>query len=233
MSQLGSRLLDEIALAGAEHLDALYVEAYDRKAGFDPTDELAELRERGLDADSTLIDVGAGTGVLALAAAPFCRRVIAIDVSPAMLTAIGARAAERGITNIECVHAGFLSYEHAGAPADVVYTRNALHHLPDFWKPIALHRLAAVLRANGLLRLRDLVFSFAPHEAEGAIGAWLDAAPQRPEDGWTREELEAHLRDEFSTYTWLLEPMLERAGFTIEQADYSSTRIFASYLCTR
>jgi hypothetical protein len=33
------------------------------------------------------------------------------------------------------------------------------------------------------------------------------------------------VRDEHSTFTWLLEPMLERAGFEIEQADYGSPRI--------
>lgn len=30
---------------------------------------------------------------------------------------------------------------------------------------------------------------------------------------------EEHVRDEHSTFTWLLEPMIERAGFAIEQAD--------------
>lgn len=35
---------------------------------------------------------------------------------------------------------------------------------------------------------------------------------------WSRAELEEHLRDEHSTFTWLLEPMIERAGFTVEEA---------------
>lgn len=139
---LNTRLLGEIALAGPEHLDPAYVEGYDRKAAFDPSADLALLRELGLNADSTLVDLGAGTGTFALAAASECRRVIAVDVSPAMVARMQSKAAEHGITNVECVRAGYLSYRHTGVPADFIYTRNALHHLPDFWKAIALQLMA-------------------------------------------------------------------------------------------
>jgi SAM-dependent methyltransferase len=217
------RLLREIALAGAEHLDPAYVAGYDRKAAFDPTDDLREL---GLGANSTVIDLGAGTGTFAAAAATVCKRVIAVDVSPAMLDAVRAR----GVPNVECVQAGFLSYEGDGA--DVVYTRNALHHLPDFWKAIALKRVAGLLPLGGVLRLRDLVFSFEPQDAEHRIAEWLDRAAERPEDGWTREELETHLREEHSTFAWLLEPMLEHAGFEIESAEYRGG-VYAAYTCVK
>lgn len=228
-----TRLLEEIGLAGPEHLDPAYVEGYDRKAGIEDSDDLDELRDSGLDADGTLIDFGAGTGGLAVVAASFCKRVIAVDVSPAMVAAMRAKVAERGITNVECVQAGFLSYEHTGAPADFIYTRNALHHLPDFWKAIALDRMADFLRCGGVLRLRDLVFSFDSREAERFISAWLDTAAERSEDGWTRDELEMHLRDEYSTFTWLLEPMIEQAGFEIKRAEYGRLRVYADYTCIK
>lgn len=57
--------------------------------------------------------------------------------------------------------------------------------------------------------------------------------PERPEEGWTRAELETHLRAEYSTFTWLLEPMLERCGFSIREAQHSPSGIFADYLCVR
>ena len=129
--------------------------------------------------------------------------------------------------------AGFLSYEHTGGPADFVYSRNALHHLPDFWKAIALERVAGLLRPDGIFRLRDIVFACGPGEAEAVIAAWLDTASPSSKLGWTREELEAHVRGEHSTFNWLLEPMLERADFEIEQADYGPLRIYAEYLCVR
>jgi ubiquinone/menaquinone biosynthesis C-methylase UbiE len=228
-----NNFLREIALAGAEHLDVAYVAAYDQKAGFDPAGDLDALRARGLDAHSTLIDFGAGTGTLAVAAASICKRVIAVDVSPAMVDAICSKAAAAG-ANVECVQAGFLSYEHEGEAADFIYTRHALHHLPDLWKGVALTRVAALLTAGGVFQLRDLVFSFDLSEAEAGIANWLQtAAADRPEDGWTRQELETHLREEYSTFTWLLEPMMARAGFEIVTADYGTVGAYANYICKK
>src|SRR5690348_3108856 len=161
-----SWMIDELAHAGPEHLDAAFVAGFDRKQGYpDPAEDIAALRAHGLNAESTLVDLGAGTGRLALAAAPHVRRVVAVDVSPAMLAALRGRAAEAGLANVECVQAGFLSYEHAGPPADAVYTRNALHQLPDFWKALALDRIASPLKPGGVLRLRDLIFDFQPADA--------------------------------------------------------------------
>lgn len=110
--------LDEAAIAGPEHLDADYVERYDRKARVDPTEELAQLRDRRLNPYSTLVDFGAGTGTFALAASRHCKRVVAVDISPAMVAAMQTKAAEQGVTNVEFVQAGFLSYEHTGQPVD-------------------------------------------------------------------------------------------------------------------
>jgi ubiquinone/menaquinone biosynthesis C-methylase UbiE len=161
-----------------------------------------------------------------------CKRVVAVDVSPAMIGAIRSKAAAAG-ADVECVQAGFLGYAHDGDAPDFVYTRNALHHLPDLWKAIALCRLAALLAPGGTLQLRDLVFSFDLAEAEAGIAHWLEsAAAESPDEGWTRDELETHLRDEYSTFTWLLEPMIVRAGLEIAAAD-CSMGAYANYLCSK
>ena len=52
--------LDELGHAGDEHLDAEYVAAYDRKAGFDPAEDVDVLKGHGLDDSAPLIDLGAG-----------------------------------------------------------------------------------------------------------------------------------------------------------------------------
>ena len=222
---------DETRYAGEEHLDPEYVRTYDRKSAHDHTDDLAILRTMGLDADSVVVDLGAGTGSFALAVAPLCCRVVAVDVSPAMLDYMRAQATQQGIGNLEVVQAGFLSYEHQGDPADVVYSRNALHHLPDFWKAVALKRVAEMLKPGGILRLHDLVYNVDPDEIESTIGAWLAGARERPEDGWTRAELETHVREEYSTFSWLHEPLLERAGFEIREATYRPSKTYAAYTC--
>lgn len=221
---------NEIALAGAEHLDPAFAAGYDRKVGDAGSQDAAALPRLGLSQGAVVVDMGAGTGTFALAAAALGYRVIAVDVSDAMLREAARKEEGR---DLELVQAGMLTYVHRGPPADLVHSRNALHHLPDFWKAIALRRMASMLRPGGLLRLRDIVFSFEATEADDAIERWLAAAPERAEDGWTRTELEEHLRTEFSTFAWILEPMLERCGFSIREAHYNDAGTFADYLCER
>lgn len=226
-------ILDEVAHAGGEHLDPEYVLTYDQKAATDPEQDIARLRALGLNETHTLVDFGAGTGTLALAAAPFCRRVIAVDVSSAMLRSLEQKAHQLGIGNVEVVLGGFLSYEHHGDPADFVYSRHALHHLPDFWKALALQRVAEILRPGGVLHLRDLIYSFDPSEAEEIFEKWLAGAAKSPDLGWTRQELETHIREEYSPFSWLLEPMLERAGFVIQEIYHDPSRLYSEYICIK
>jgi SAM-dependent methyltransferase len=222
--------LDERAHPGPEHLDPAYVARYDAKSGVDAAAEVGLLRAHGLDPKTTLVDLGAGTGRLAVAAARDCRRVVAVDPSPAMLAAVRERVAAEGRQNVDVVEGGFLTYEHEGEPPNLVHSRNALHHLPDFWKGLALARVRELLAPGGVFILRDLVFSFEPSEAHDQIEAWLAAAASSPAEGWTRSELEEHLRTEHSTFSWLLEPLLEHAGFRIRDAVHDRG-LHSTYVC--
>ena len=223
--------IDEVAVAGRENLDPAHVARYDAKEDAAAAAEVSLLGGLGLGPDSVVVDIGAGTGQFSLAAAPLCRRVVAVDVSPVMLAALRARVAAAGLDNVEVVQAGFLSYEHEGPAADFVYSRYALHHLPDFWKGLALTRAAGILRPGGVLRLRDVAFAFEPAEAADRIEAWRAAVPETAGVGdWVRADVDEHLRDEHSTFTWLLEPMIRRSGFAVERADYTEDGIVAAYV---
>jgi SAM-dependent methyltransferase len=222
--------LDELAHAGRENLDAAHVERYDRKMDAGAAHEVDLLRSYGLDESSMVVDIGCGTGQFSLAVAAVCRRVVAVDVSPVMGQRLARNRDDARLDNLEIVEAGFLTYEHTGDPVDVVYSRFALHHLPDFWKVGALSRIQTMLRPGGLFRLWDVVYSFDPVDADARIEAWCEPPDQDVETGWARWEMEEHIRDEHSTYTWLLEPMLKRTGFTIEAADYSDDAFEAKYV---
>jgi SAM-dependent methyltransferase len=242
-------VLDETAHAGPEHLDPDFVAGYDRKQGFpSPEADLDVLREHGA-LGPTVVDLGTGSGRFALAAAPHCRRVVAVDVSPAMLAHVragapstrddalstreGALSTEVGApSTVELVQAGFLSYQHTGAPADAVYTRNALHQLPDFWKGVALDRIARILRPGGVLRLHDLVYDFTPAQAAGVFRQWFEGATTDPAAGYTAEDYAVHIRTEHSTYRWLLEPLLDAAGFDIVDSAFDR-RLHGTYTCLR
>jgi SAM-dependent methyltransferase len=219
--------LDERTHAGPEHLDPVYVADYDAKAQLDLEAALELLRRHGLDDRATLVDLGCGTGLLAAAAASEAGRVVGVDPSSAML-----EAARRRDAAVEWVEAGFLTYEHEGDPPQLVHSRHALHHLPDFWKGVALARVHALLAPGGVLVLRDLVYDFEPVEADRRIEGWLAGAAPIPAEGWTRSELEGHVRDEHSTFAWLLEPLLTHAGFEILERDVRG-RIYATYVCRR
>lgn len=218
--------LDEVGTAGREHLDPAFVASYDDKSGTEWDEDVETLQQLGVGATSTVVDMGAGTGSFALAIAPLVGRVVAVDISDAMVSAMRARG-------IDAVRGGFLTYEHEGDPADVVFTRNALHQLPDFWKVIALEHMHDLLRPGGVLLLRDLVYSFDSRHAEAAIARWLDSAPIDPRTGWTAAELAEHVRDEYSTFTWLLDSMLDRAGFDIHTREVHETGMYAYYTCIR
>jgi SAM-dependent methyltransferase len=219
--------LDERAHVGPEHLDPAYVAGYDAKTQLDLEPALERLRRHGLGPGATLVDLGCGTGLLAAGAASEAGRVIGVDVSPAML-----EVARRRSDAVEWVEAGFLTYEHAGEPPQLVHSRNALHHVPDFWKGVALARICDLLAPGGVLVLGDLVYDFEPNEAEPRVEEWLAAAAVTPAEGWTRSELSEHVRDEHSTFTWLLEPLLAHAGLEILERVVRGG-IYATYVCRR
>lgn len=67
-----------------------------------------------------------------------------------------------------------------------------------------------------------------PADSHGAIEPWIDA--QRQTTPFTLEEIHRHFREEFSTYGFLLEAMLESVGFEIVEATYP-TAFYAEYVC--
>jgi SAM-dependent methyltransferase len=225
-------LLDELAHSGAEHLDEAFIAGFDRKQGYpDPGADLAAFAAHGLGGRSVVVDLGAGTGQFAIPAARRFGRVIAVDVSPAMVTATRAKAGRDDLANLTVERAGFLSFD-PGVRVDGVFTRNALHQIPDFWKVIALRRIAGMLRAGGVLRLRDLVYDFGPDEAEAIFAGWFAAAAADPAQGYTAADYAEHIRTEHSTFRWLLEPMLAAAGFEITDVRYER-RLYGAYTCVK
>jgi SAM-dependent methyltransferase len=120
--------------------------------------------ERMLDAvgaseRSRVLDVAAGTGGQTIAAARRVGpegRVVATDISPAILTYAARAAAEAGLTNVETVVAdGEQLGDFAGAGFDAVISRVGLIYFPDQNK--ALTGMRNALREGG--RIGAVVYS--------------------------------------------------------------------------
>lgn len=230
LSRPASWFPHELGTAGRENLDPVHVARYDGKMDAGAAAEVALLSRHGLGADSTVIEFGPGTGQFTMAVSPHCASVVAVDISPPMLKHLSGKLHARGLLNVELVQGGFLSYAHRARPADFVYSRFALHHLPDFWKAMALLRVRGMLRPGGVFRLWDVIYDFSLGEAANHIEAWCATGGENVEGEWGRAELEEHVRDEHSTFTWLIEPMLAHASFEIIDVTRSSDRFQSAYL---
>jgi len=217
--------------AGVDLAGPAAVAAFDRNQGTDPADDDGLLDLLGVAAGTVLVDLACGTGSLVVRAARRGAIAHGVDVSPEMLAFARRRADRHGVT-AHWHHAGFLDHRHEGPPADVATTKSALHQLPDFWKQQALLRAAAMLRPGGTFYLWDVVFSFPPREAATHLQRWIDTAAQPDGEGFTADDFATHVREEFSTYDWIMEGLLARAGFTIvERQKPSATH--AGYLCRK
>ncbi len=154
---------NEMKQVGTDYTDAKEVEAYDasmRKIRDIRSETEKILESLNITQDQTLLEIGCGTGEFAIAAAGRCKKVITADVSLPMLEVTRQKAKKRNVKNIEFHNAGFLTYKHSGEPVDAVVSQLALHHLPDFWKMIALRRICALLKHGGRFYLKDTVYTF-------------------------------------------------------------------------
>ena len=155
-------LYDEFRQVGQDFAEADQVADYDRRQGDRDADNDALLTSLGVLAGEVVVDIGTGTGSLGRAAARRGAKVHVVDVSQAMLSCARQRAGDEGLAGITFHHAGFLGFELPAGTADWVFSQMALHHLPDFWKQVALLRIAELLRPGGKFYLSDVVFSVEP-----------------------------------------------------------------------
>ena len=181
--------------------------------------------------DLTVIDLGCGTGATSIFAAKRFKKVYGVDVSEAMTRQAKMKLSDNKLNNVDFYNAGFLSYKNQGEPVDLLITKHAFHHLPDFWKQIALLRMNEMIKPGGILCMVDVVFDFAPEEYEEKINGWILNFGKNL-DKEMKEEVETHIREEHSTFKWVLDTMIEKAGFKIEKCR-SNDGFVTAYHCVK
>jgi 2-polyprenyl-3-methyl-5-hydroxy-6-metoxy-1,4-benzoquinol methylase len=197
-------------------LDTAVASIYDRHDDSDLRARAA-LTMLGVKPGWRVADIGCGNGVLACEAALMGAEVDAIDISPAMLTLAELQAKDRKVA-IRTQSAGLLSFAYQPSSYDLIVSEFTLHHLPDFWKAVALSRIFAALKPGANFYLRDIVFVGTPDGVERDVEGWAEFSIKNHD--FNRNSVVTHMRDEYSTFGWVIERMLADAGFRLSAVDY-------------
>ena len=197
-------------------LDSAVASIYDRHDDSDIRARAA-LTMLGLQRGWRIADIGCGNGVFACEAALLGAEVDAIDISPAMLALADLQARNRRVP-IRTRPTGLLSFAYEPNSYDLIVSEFTLHHLPDFWKAVALSRIFGALKPGANFYLRDIVFVSMPDGCERDVDQWADFSIKNHD--FARDSVVAHMRDEYSTFGWVMEHMLTEVGFTLVSADY-------------
>jgi ubiquinone/menaquinone biosynthesis C-methylase UbiE len=163
-------------------------------------------------AGKTVLEYGAGTGLLGLALQPLVAEVTLADSSREMLAIAGEKIAAGGIRNARTMHLDLTAAPVPELRFDVVCTLMTLHHIPDTEGILgAFHRL---LSSGGIVCIADLDREDGSFHGPAFTG----------HRGFDRAELRARL---------------ERSGFRdvrfdtvfeVERATAAGTRMFPVFL---
>lgn len=154
----------------------------------------------------TVLDIGTGTGVIALALADDAGVVLGRDVSEGMLEQAREKATERGVTNVEFDEGRFRE-PNIDREVHIVTSNFAMHHLSDAEKREAIDVIAG-LGARKFV-LGDVMFFGEPDPDEPFYSPEVD-------DPATVGMLADALTDAGFTLT-AVEPVHEQVGVLVAE----------------
>lgn len=131
-----------------------------------------------LHSDAKVLEVGCGTGSLALDLARSAGHIDALDVSAEMIRIANGKKAAQRVTNVT-FHQGTLDgpLPFAHAQFDVALAYSILHLVPD--RPRVLAALFELLRPGGVLIASNVCLgqSWVPYGPLITVARWLGKAP--------------------------------------------------------
>lgn len=160
------------------------------------------IQNLNLNNEQIVLEIGTGTGEFAIEVSHYCKKVIAIDVSPKMLEYAQKKALGANKKNIEFVNAGFLTFSWQGEPFDAIISQIALHHVPDIWKIIAIQNIYKMLKDGGKFFLRDVIFSFNLNDYEKFFTV-LTHADEFFHGNEVSRLTESLIKNEYPTFSWI------------------------------
>jgi ubiquinone/menaquinone biosynthesis C-methylase UbiE len=119
--------------------------------------------------DDRVVDLGAGTGLIALALAPSVAEVAAVDISEQMLAQLDAHAAADGIDNVRAVVGDLRTLPLEDESVTLAVSNYAFHHLERPDKELALSDVRRVLIPGGRLVICDMMFALSLDARDRAL----------------------------------------------------------------
>ncbi len=223
---------DEFTQIGTDYSDIKKVEAYDDKMlKFRNYKEEAEfiLNAFNIDSKDIILEIGTGTGHFAIEASKRCEKVYAIDVSKIMLDYAKLKAEKENRKNIEWLNYGFLSFNIPDIKFNHIVTNAALHHLPDFWKVVSIKNIYDSLKDHGNFFLGDVIYSCNIDDINLKMEESINNAKKIDNEFYN--EAIIHIKEEYSTFSWIIEGIFERVGFKFQRLNEKNN--FMTYICMK
>ena len=120
----------------------------------------------------TVLDFGAGTGLISAQIAPLVNRIVAADTSKAMLDKLALKAELEGKVDVICQD---ITEHPLAARFDLIISSMTMHHVENTAR--LMQRFAEHLNDSGLVALADLDKedgSFHPADTEGVFHFGFD-----------------------------------------------------------
>jgi ubiquinone/menaquinone biosynthesis C-methylase UbiE len=116
--------------------------------------------------DAVALDMGCGGGHVAFRLSPLVGKVVACDLSAAMLDTVATEAQQRGLRNIVTKRSAAEALPCPSGAFDVVATRYSAHHWGDFRAGLA--QMKRAMKPDGLAVFMDVVSPGVP-----LLDTWL------------------------------------------------------------
>jgi ubiquinone/menaquinone biosynthesis C-methylase UbiE len=165
----------------------LHADELSRTPGFRELRNAILERAKPLPGEHAL-DVGTGTGLLALPLAERCAGVWAIDISPAMIEHLRWVVFGRRLTNLYPLVGSATSLPLEDASVGLVVSNYCFHHLDEEGKRRCVAEAYRVLAPGGRLVFGDMMFGWSPAAGRNrkVIGSKLRSMARRGPAGLAR-----------------------------------------------
>ncbi|TAN21161.1 MAG: class I SAM-dependent methyltransferase [Actinomycetota bacterium] len=165
-----------------------------------------------------VLDLGCGSGQLAIPVSNKVKSVIGVDISPRMIELLNSKLTQNGLGNVKTMTASIQELEFAKGSFDLILSNYALHHLSDEQKRWVVSQGFHWLKPNGRMVFGDMMFGRGGRKQDRQIiASKVSILLRKGPGGWWRiaknsARYLARVQEKpISQHAWVR--LFEQAGF--------------------